>query len=83
MTILSRGMMHAVCNIIQVNDAQHGFCPPPKIMGGLGNFFPFYLGGHLKFFLTLGGPTLVGGSLDMMGEYQCLDWKKIPYYTWM
>ena len=46
---------------------------PPKIMGGPANFFPNYLG----FFLTLGGPNLMGGSLDMMGGVPILDRKNI------
>ena len=54
----------------------HGFCPP-KIMGGLDNFFPFYLGGTLQVFHDFGGTLPDGGSLDMMGEYQYLDLKNI------
>ena len=51
--------------------------PPPKIMGGLHYFFLFMLGGHFKFFLTLGGPYLMGGSLDMMGVVSIFRLEKI------
>ena len=39
------------------------------------------LGGHFKFFLTLGGPNLMGGSLDMMGGVSIFRLEKIslPY----
>ena len=51
--------------------------PPPRLWGDLTIFFLFILGGHFKFFLTLGGPNLMGGSLDMMGGVSMFRLEKI------
>ena len=50
--------------------------PPPRLWGDLTIFFLFMLGGHFKFFLTLGGPNLMGGSLDMMGGMPIFRFEK-------